>query len=44
MAGYSATPLAEKLGLKDGQAVAFAGLPESLKSLLTARAFSAVQM
>ena len=27
-AGYSGTPLARKLGLKDGQAVAFVALPE----------------
>ena len=39
-AGYSGTPLAKKLGLKDGQAVAFAGLPESLSHLTEARAFS----
>lgn len=41
-AGYSGTPLAQKLGLKDGQAVAFAALPESLAYLAEARAFSFV--
>jgi hypothetical protein len=29
-AGYSGTPLARKLGLRDGQAVAFVGLPDDL--------------
>ena len=42
-AGYSGTPLPKKLGLKDGQAVAFAGLPKSHAGLTSARAFSAVQ-
>lgn len=42
-AGYSGTSLAKKLGLKDGQAVAFAGLPDSLKPLLAERAFASVE-
>ncbi len=41
-AGYSGTPLAKKLGLKDGQAVAFVGLPKHLDWLASERAFSAV--
>lgn len=39
MAGYSGAPLAKKLGLKDGQRVAFVGLPESLAWLATAAEF-----
>ena len=39
-AGYSGTPLAKKLGLKDGQVVGFAGLPEGLRWLARERAFS----
>ncbi len=42
-AGYSGTPLAKKLGLRDGQAVAFAGLPATLESLLAERAFAFVE-
>ncbi len=42
-AGYSGTPLAKKLGLKDGQAVAFAGLPASLEPLLADRDFASVE-
>ena len=42
-AGYSGTPLARKLGLKDGQRVAFAGLPGSLVGLLKERAFAFVE-
>ncbi len=42
-AGYSGTPLPKKLGLKDGQAVAFAGLPKSQTALLSARAFVSVE-
>jgi hypothetical protein len=38
-AGYSGTPLARKLGLKDGQAVAFVGLPDSLHDLTEAALF-----
>ncbi len=38
-AGYSGTPLVRKLGLKDGQAVAFVGLPDSLTHLTRAAAF-----
>ncbi len=43
-AGYSGTPLAKKLGLKDGQSVAFAGLPESLTWLTEERAFAKVEL
>lgn len=43
-AGYSGTPLPEKLGLKDGQAVVFAGLPASLNSLTRARDFLSVEV
>ena len=42
-AGYSGTPLPKKLGLKDGQAVAFCALPESQGDLLTARAYAFVE-
>lgn len=42
MAGYSGTPLPRKLGLKDGQAVAFAGLPDSQRQLLSACAYASV--
>ena len=42
-AGYSGTPLARKLGLKDGQAVAFVGLPESLTHLAKAAAFRRIE-
>jgi hypothetical protein len=42
-AGYSGTPLEKKLGLKDGQAVGFAGLPASQKALLKSRAFAYVE-
>lgn len=41
--GYSGTPLATKLGLKDGQAIAFSGLPESLSWLAEERAFARVE-
>ena len=40
--GYSGTPLAQKLGLKDGQRVLFLDLPESLTDLTSARAFAEV--
>ncbi|WP_137150563.1 DUF3052 domain-containing protein [Devosia sp. FKR38] len=39
LAGYSGTPLANKLGLKDGQRVLFIDLPASLAELATARDF-----
>lgn len=42
-AGYSGTPLAKKLGLKDGLQVAFAALPESLTWLTTEHAFGSVE-
>ena len=38
-AGYSGTPLAQKLGLKDGQRVMFISLPKELKELRKARHF-----
>jgi hypothetical protein len=38
-AGYSGTPLPRKLGLKDGQRVAFVGLPDGLAALASAGAF-----
>lgn len=37
--GYSGTPLAQKLGLKDGQRVLFISLPKDLKDLRKARSF-----
>lgn len=42
-AGYSGTPLAKKLGLKAGQAVAFVALPDSLASLTQAAAFRRIE-
>ena len=39
-AGYSATPLAKKLGLKPGQSVAFIGLPDALAYLKAAEEFA----
>jgi len=41
-AGYSGTPLPKKLGLKDGQAVGFFGLPDALAFLGDAADFQAV--
>lgn len=38
-AGYSGTPLAQKLGLKDGQRVLWISLPPSLNYLRTSRQF-----
>jgi hypothetical protein len=40
--GYSSTPLAAKLGLKDGQAVVFVALPEPLGHLAEAKSFASV--
>lgn len=37
--GYSSTPLAQKLGLKDGQRALFIDLPMSLAGLTTSRNF-----
>ena len=37
--GYSGTPLAQKLGLKDGQRALFIDLPASLAELAAARNF-----
>ncbi|MBI4921761.1 MAG: DUF3052 domain-containing protein [Devosia nanyangense] len=39
LAGYSGTPLPQKLGLKDGQRVLFISLPKELKDLRTSRHF-----
>lgn len=38
-AGYSGTPLAQKLGLRDGQRVLFISLPKDLGHLRTSRQF-----
>ena len=38
--GYSGTPLAKKLGLKDGHVAGFAGLPETLSWLADERDFA----
>ena len=38
-AGYSGTPLAQKLGLKDGSRALFIDLPADLAGLATSRAF-----
>ena len=38
--GYSGTPLAQKLGLKDGQRVLFIALPPELGNLRTSRYFT----
>ena len=43
-AGYSGTPLAQKLGLKDGQRVLFVDLPASLDSLAASRDFTEVRL
>ncbi|HEY4167582.1 MAG TPA: DUF3052 domain-containing protein [Reyranella sp.] len=40
--GYSGTPLAQKLGLRDGQRVMFIGLPKELGELRRAREFGEV--
>ena len=42
-AGYSGTPLPQKLGLKDGQHVLFLDLPDDLAYLATSRAFASVK-
>ncbi len=42
-AGYSGTPLAQKLGLKDGQRALFIGLPAELDELRTVRGFREVR-
>lgn len=39
-AGYSGTPLAQKLGFKDGQRVLFIDLPVSLAALAASRSFA----
>lgn len=39
-AGYSGTPLAQKLGLKDGQRALFIDLPAGLADLADSRAFA----
>ena len=43
-AGYSGTPLPGKLGLKDGQAVAFLNLPEAHDNLRSAAVFGREQV
>lgn len=43
-AGYSGTPLHRKLGLKDGQRVAFVALPGALEAITESCAFAAVTM
>lgn len=43
-AGYSGTPLPQKLGLKDGMAIAFAGLPRHLDDLARSRDFLSVEI
>lgn len=43
-AGYSGTPLAKKLGLKDGQAVAFVRLPDSLDALRDAALYRRIEL
>jgi hypothetical protein len=40
--GYSGTPLAQKLGLRDGQRVLFIALPAELAGLRAARRFAAL--
>ncbi len=44
MVGYSGTPLARKLGLKAGQAVAFVGLPDSLHHLHDAAEYRRIEL
>ena len=44
MAGYSGTPLARKLGLKAGQAVAFVALPDSLSHLHDAAEYRRIEL
>ncbi|MHA6732278.1 DUF3052 domain-containing protein [Devosia sp. A369] len=41
-AGYSGTPLAQKLGMQDGSRALFVDLPAALADLATARAFAEV--
>ena len=43
-AGYSGTPLPQKLGLKDGQAVGFVRLPPSQNGLKSACEFASVAL
>lgn len=43
-AGHSGTPLARKLGLKAGQAVAFVGLPDSLAPLQDAAEYRRIEL
>jgi hypothetical protein len=43
LAGYSGTPLAQKLGLRDGQRVLFVDLPEELDALKNSRHFAEVR-
>jgi hypothetical protein len=41
--GYSGTPLAAKLGIKDGMVAAFIALPKPLEALAQAAQFAAVE-
>ena len=41
--GYSGTPLAAKLGFKDGMATAFVALPETLRDLADSVGFASVE-
>src|SRR3954470_8212025 len=43
ISGYSGTPLAAKLGLKDGMVAAFIALPKPLQALAEAAAFAEVE-
>jgi hypothetical protein len=42
-AGYSGTPLSQKLGLRDGQVVGFLDLPETLEGLKQAAQFNSAE-
>ncbi|QKV19975.1 DUF3052 domain-containing protein [Oricola thermophila] len=42
-AGYSGRPLADKLGMKDGHAALFVGLPDAVAGLAEARDFASLE-
>jgi hypothetical protein len=44
VAGYSATPLAKKLSLKDGMRVFWPGMPESVQAAITSAGLSFVRL
>lgn len=44
MAGYSATPLAGKLGLKDGQRVWWSGMPPAVRAEIAAAGLALVEL